>query len=319
MKLMYLWLFFILLLPLYLLNGSSQTLQPLLNPEQSSLAWQMVVELRLPRLVLAIVAGACLGQAGLLLQTLTRNPLADPGILGINHGAALAVVLLYLSAPQRANDLAPLAAAGGSLVIVLLLWRLNQKLTPVGLILQGIGLSALLSALLSYLLLRVETYQIAAVLTWLVGNLSGAHPEHAILLSMLALPCMISAYLLCFAVTPLLLDKQSATMLGAHGREIAVLILAGILSALAVVAVGSLAFIGLLAPHCARLSGNVRPDQLAIPSMLYGACLCIVADLLARTLFAPIQLPFGLLLSIVGVPLFILLLFRQQRNLRKMS
>lgn len=319
MNLIHLWLVFILLLPLYLLNGSSQTLQPLLNPEQSALAWQMIVELRLPRLALAIVAGACLGLAGLLLQTLTRNPLTDPGILGINHGAALAVVLLYLVIPQHANGLAPLAAAGGSLLIVVLLWRLNQQLTPVGLILQGIGLSALLSALLSYLLLSVETYQIASVLTWLVGNLSGAHPDNAILLSTLALPCLISAYLLCYAVTPLLLDEQSATMLGAHGREAAVLILAGLLSALAVVAVGSLAFIGLLAPHCARLSGKARPDQLAIPTMLCGASLCILADLLARTLFAPIQLPFGLLLSIAGVPLFILLLLRQQRTLRKLS
>lgn len=312
-------LLFLLLLLLYLLNGSSQTLGPLLNPEQSALAWQMIAELRLPRAGLAIAAGASLGMAGLLLQTLTRNPLADPGILGINHGAALSVVALYLLIPGQASHLAPVAAASGSLLIIILLWRLAQRLTPVGLILQGIALSALLSALLSYLLLSVETYQIASVLTWLVGNLSGAHPDNATMIAILALCCLTGAYLLCLAISPLILDSRSASMLGVDGYEAAILILAGLLSALSVVAVGSLAFIGLLAPHCARLSGKTTPEQLALPTMLYGACLCIFADLLARTLFAPVQLPFGLLLSIVGVPLFILLLLRQQRTLRTIA
>ena len=144
----------------YLLNGSANTLDLLISDTLRPQAWQLIIELRLPRLLLALTAGACLACSGLLLQSLTANSLADPGILGVNQGAAIAV--LVSSILFTGNSLAgqTLAAVSGSLVSLSVIWWLSQKLTAIALILCGIGLSTLLSALLNLIMISAETHQI---------------------------------------------------------------------------------------------------------------------------------------------------------------
>ncbi|WP_028299661.1 FecCD family ABC transporter permease [Oceanospirillum beijerinckii] len=296
---------------LYLFNGSADTLALLLS-EQSELAWQLVMELRAPRLSLAITAGACLACSGLLLQTLTGNHLADPGILGINQGAAIAVLCSVMLLPEQMLAGQALAGTAGSLLALTVIGWLSQRLSPVALILCGIGLSALLSALLNLLMLNAETHQIGQVLTWLSGSLSGAYQEKSLWLLTLALPVLMLSILLALHLKPMLLDQHTAMALGLESStRLYCLLAAGALSALAVTAVGALAFIGLLAPHLARFSGEKTPAALLLPTLLWGCILCVLADLIARTLFAPIQLPFGLIIAITGVPVFIFLLLKK--------
>ena len=136
--------------------------------------------------------------------------------------------------------------------------------------------------------------------------------QKALILSLLAFIAISLSGLLCRHLTPLLLDQQSALALGlGQSMRQLCLLMAGILSALAVTAVGALAFIGLLAPHIARLGQGQTPSELLIPSILWGCILCILADLIARSLFTPLQLPFGLIVAIAGVPGFIILFLRK--------
>ncbi|TFH86184.1 iron ABC transporter permease [Billgrantia azerbaijanica] len=298
-----------------LLNGSVDTLGLLLAPEQRDLAWQLIGELRLPRVMAAALAGAALGLAGLLLQTLARNPLADPSIIGINQGAALAVVGLLLALPAASPQWFPLAGLAGGVAGGLLLWRLSRGTSGLALILMGIGLNSLLSALTGCLLILADARQLAMVMTWLAGSFAGLEAEQAWATLAWAALLLPLGWLLCQRLTPFLLDALSGRMLEpCMARwESAGLLLACGLGAVAVATAGTLGFVGLLAPHLARLLHPPRPGRLALPTMAYGATLTLLADWLGRSLFAPVQLPAGLMLALLGVPVFVALLCWQQR------
>lgn len=307
-----------LLLPilgLCLINGSVETLPLFLQAQHRQLLVQIIIELRLPRVIVAALVGAGLGMAGLLLQTLSGNRLADPSIIGVNQGAALAVVIGILMIPELPPQWLPLLGVTGGLISVFFLWRLCRGTSPIALILMGVGLSSLLSALIGCLLILSETQRLAMVMTWLSGSFSTANST--VLVSTLgwSLVLLPVSWLLCQKLGPLLLDPLSASMLGARTKAIEGLCLltACALSAVAVAASGTLGFVGLLAPHLARLLHPPHPEKLAFPVLIYGALLTMLADLLGRSLFSPIQLPAGLMLAMLGVPVFILLLLWQQR------
>lgn len=302
-----------------LLNGSVDTLSLLFEPDYRTLTLQLVGELRLPRVLLAALVGAALGLAGLLLQTLSRNPLADPGIIGINQGAALAVVLSLLLRPDLSPQWMPLLGLLGAGASAALLWWLSRGATATALILMGIGLSSLLSALIGSLLILAESQQIAMVLTWLAGSFSGSYSGLALATLGWATLLLPAGWLLCRQLTPLLLDPLSSRMLGASVilLESLCLLLACALSAMSVAAAGTLGFVGLLAPHFARALNPPQPGKLALPAMGYGALLTLLADWFGRSLFAPVQLPAGLLMALLGVPIFVLLLLWQQRCRRE--
>lgn len=310
---------YLLLLPVTmvigLLNGSAETLDLLLAPEQRELAWQLIGELRLPRVMAAALAGAALGLAGLLLQTLARNPLADPSILGINQGAALAVIGLLLALPGASPQWFPLVGLAGGAAGGLLLWRLRRGTTGQALILMGVGLNSLLAALTGCLLVLSDTRQLAVVLTWLAGSFAGLEASQAWMTLGWAVGLLPAGWLLCQRLTPFLLDAASGRMLEPRLArwESAALLLACALGAMAVAVAGTLGFVGLLAPHIARFLHPPLPGRLALPTMTYGATLTLLADWLGRSLFAPVQLPAGLILALLGVPVFIALLCWRQR------
>ena len=313
------WLIYPTLLPLLLIGclqlGSvalspEQLLQSFAQSEASLSTQQLILELRLPRILCALLIGAALGVAGLLLQSRSGNPLADPGILGINQGAALTVVLLLIIAPTARPELIPLAGLGGALLTTALLWWLGQRCQPIALLLIGIALSTLLAALTGLLLLVGEQQRLTMVLTWLSGSLAAASWNDVWLLSGALLPLLPLGIWLCFRADPCLLDPLSRRMLGVDHpwlNSLSLLLIAT-LAALAVSVAGAIGFIGLLAPHLARLLHGPLPSRLVLPTMLFGALLCLLADTLGRSLFAPLQLPVGLVLAVVGVPIFLLLL-----------
>ncbi|OMH33826.1 iron ABC transporter permease [Motiliproteus sp. MSK22-1] len=310
----YLW-FFPPVLVICLINGSIDTIPLLLDENLRELLLRMITELRLPRVLVAALVGSGLGMAGLLLQTLSGNRLADPSIIGVNQGAALAVVAAILLIPELSPHWIPMIGVLGGLASAWMLWALCRGTASIALILMGIGVSSLLSALIGCLLILSETQRLAMVMTWLAGSFATVDQATMVGTLSWSLVLIPASWLLCQQLGPLLLDPLSSRMLGARTGTIEslCLLVACALSAIAVAAAGTLGFIGLLAPHIARRLHPPQPEKLAMPVLVYGALLAMLADLLGRSLFAPVQLPAGLMLAILGVPVFILLLLWQQR------
>lgn len=287
----------------------------------------VVMELRLPQTAVAVAVGAALGLAGALTQTLARNPLASPDILGVTDGAAFAAVLVIVasgasgyggglvSGPLQELGL-PLAAFGGALVTALLLYLLSWKrgLDLDRLVLVGIGLGAALTAGTSYLLVNARIQDAASAQVWLSGSLSGRGWEHGrpVLLTLLVLVPV--ALLLVSSLNALLLGDEAARGLGVRLQltQVGVLVVAVGLTSVAVAAVGPLEFVALVVPQVAlRLTGGARPPLVA--SMVLGGVLVVGADLVTRAVL-PFPLPAGIVTVAIGAPYLIWLLVRANRR-----
>lgn len=270
----------------------------------------VLAEYRLPRLLLAMGCGAGLALSGALLQGLTRNPLADPGLLGVTQGAALAAVALIVLAPAAPYGLRLPVAFGGALAAAALVQALGRG-AALRLILSGIGLSALLSALISALLTHGGLREAETALGWLAGSLHAATLPQAGLMALILLALAPLCALLAPALGVLRLGEEVARALGLpllRARRL-VLLVAVLAAAAPVALVGPLGFIGLIAPHLvARLSRS--PAQHLWLSALSGAALLALADLAGRSL-GPVQVPAGLITSILGAPVFLWLLIRR--------
>lgn len=303
------------LLGLNLLWGSTGLLWPFGTGAQAEAARAIVLELRLPRALAALAAGGLLGLAGALVQVLTRNPLADPYILGVSGGAAVGALLaILLGLPLLVQHLGAAAGAAGALLLVLLLARGEGAWTRHRLLLTGVVLAAAFGALITLLLALAPTTALRGMLFWLMGDLS-ASPAPWFALTGL--------FLLCLALLPWARDlnilTRGETAAAALGVSVAALrrasyLGAALATALAVITAGSIGFVGLLAPHLARLSLGAD-HRTALPGAIaIGALLVLSADLAARTAIAPQQLPAGALLALLGAPLFLYLLQRDARR-----
>ncbi|WP_428929155.1 FecCD family ABC transporter permease [Marinibacterium sp. SX1] len=273
-------------------------------------------DLRLPRVALALLAGAALALAGAISQAVMRNPLAEPGVLGINAGAALAVMIGLVGMRGLPPGIAPLAGFAGSLAmagaVYLLAWR--RGVTALRLILVGIGLGALASALTTVLTAFGELARVQTALIWLAGSLHHADwPAVRLLGLWLVLPGACAM----MAARQLDLIRLGDSFARARGQHVtrlrALMILAcAAISGAAVAATGLIGFVGLIAPHLARrLVGPLH--RLALPaSALVGALMVTAADLLGRTIIAPVQLPAGIVTALIGAPVFGALLWRHR-------
>lgn len=293
-----------------LLLGSTGPLWPL-GPE-AGMARGILLELRLPRTLAALAAGALLGLAGALVQVLTRNPLADPYILGISSGAAVgALVAIMLGSTVVIQNLAAALGAAAALLLVLGLSRGGAQAGH-RLLLTGVVLAAALGAIITLMLSLAPDLQLRGMLFWLMGDLSAAPAPWAaltglVLLFLLILPAAR-------ALNLLTRGALSAAALGVDVRrlQLGAYLAAACATALAVLTAGTIGFVGLLAPHLARLLVG-SDHRLALPgAILVGASLVMAADLLARTVVAPQQLPAGAILALVGAPLFLILLNRSR-------
>ncbi|WP_422376957.1 FecCD family ABC transporter permease [Roseibium sp.] len=283
-------------------------------------------KLRLPRVALAILAGAALALAGALLQRIVRNPMASPSVLGITDGAAVGVVLFLWLFSDQANTLTvsihwqPLAAfQGAALFGGLVLWLAaadrsgNRTLTVV---LYGIALAALAKAAVTLLIILGPVYRASQALTWLTGSVGTAHWQDVLVLGaclLLSLPLLVALRL---TFQQLALDPHSAAVTGlsVDRANYAFLAIAVFLTGAAVAHVGAIGFVGLIAPHLARVwYGQFRPVYL-VATALTGSALVLGADILARIIAPPLELPAGALTALVGAPLFLYLLMKGRRS-----
>ncbi|GAB4208434.1 MAG: iron ABC transporter permease [Roseiflexaceae bacterium] len=280
----------------------------------------IITTLRLPRMLVAALVGLALGVAGAILQGLTRNPLADPGILGISAGAGLVAVTLIVVVRDVPAALLPVAAFGGAAavagLIAALAWRGGDS--PLRLVLVGIGLGAVCGALTSLMITFGEINDVQRALVWLTGSVYGRTWAQVWPLLAAVVVCLPLALLLARDLNALGLGDDMARALGSPvtPRRGLLLLIAVVLAASSVAAAGTIGFVGLLAPHLARRL--VGPDQtgLLAAAGLLGALTVVAADLIGRTLFAPIELPCGLITAAVGAPFCIALLWSGRKGNR---
>lgn len=273
-------------------------------------------ELRLPRVGLAAFTGAALALAGLLLQDLFRNPLVEPGLLGVSAGAGLAAVLAIASG-LGGLWLLPAAAFAGALGTLGLVLALGQRLgrSSATLLLVGVAVNALAAALVQLLLSIGDTGLLRSASFWLMGSFAQAEPMLLLPAALVLTGVALLGWRRAAALDVWQLGDSEAGHLGLDvarfRRE--TLLLASLLVALAVAQSGGIGFIGLLAPHMARRMGLALHRQLLPASLLLGALLAVTADLLARSLIAPLELPVGVLTALLGAPAFLFLFLRGQR------
>ena len=277
----------------------------------------VVWEMRLPRVLMGAFAGAALGISGALLQDSLRNPLAEPGLLGVASGASLAVaVVVVLDIAVPAGSLPLLALGGGLAVGLAILGMTRLTRDPVRMILVGAALSALFSALITIVIVLGSPEEIRALTTWLVGSLIGSDWEDLRALAPWLLPGIPASLLLVRPLTLLALGDEMAEGLGLpvlRARAL-ILLVAVALVAPVVARCGPIAFVALIAPHLARgLLGHAAPTAVLPLSALLGAWLLVAADLAAREVLRPAELPVGLVVTALGAPVAIWLVRRQLR------
>jgi iron complex transport system permease protein len=280
---------------------------------EPSLARDVVVQLRLPRALTAFAVGGLLGLAGALLQVLLRNPLADPYVLGVAGGASVCALLaLMFGLSALWIDFAAAAGALGACLLVFALAQGPGGWTPTRLLLTGVVVAAGAGSVVSLLLALSDDTSLRGMVFWLLGDLSRAERWPA-LLALLALGTT-ACVVLGRALNVLARGETLAASVGLDVRSVRrfVFVLSSILTGCAVSTAGSIGFVGLVTPHLVRLGlGNDQRVVLA-GSALLGGVLLMAADLAARTLIAPRQLPVGALTALVGVPVFLLLMLRQR-------
>lgn len=279
----------------------------------------IVRELRLPRVLIAVVTGVALGTAGTILQGLTRNPLAAPEIIGITAGANVAAVVVAIVLPSFPLAFMPVAAFGGALVatgaVYALAWR--GGLSPTRLILVGIGITMVGQAVTAGIINFAPVFRVTRVIGWLSGSVYGRGWIHlgpsAVWIAVL-IPVV---FVLGRRLDVLQLGSDVAQGLGVNlERTRAALLLCSVALAAAAVAVaGPVGFVGLLAPHISRFLVPNTHAGLLPTAALVGGLMVLFADTLGRTVMAPIEIPVGVVTAVVGVPYFLFLLLRMNHDL----
>lgn len=278
--------------------------------------------IRLPRVLLALLVGSALALSGCVMQGLFRNPLADPGLLGISSGAALAVafwLVLPISVPAIVALYAPMLAAFiGSLAVMVVIFVLSKSgdSSLSRLLLVGIAINALCGALVGMLSWISNDTQLRQLSLWGMGSLGQAEWSTLIVAATLMIPASLVVWWLASRLNLLQLGDEEAHYLGVNVRlmQRILLLCSAVLIAAAVAISGVIGFIGLVVPHLMRMWLGPDHRGLVPGSLLAGAILLLIADTLARTVAAPAEMPVGLLTSVLGAPWFLWLIFRQQRS-----
>ena len=281
---------------------------------ESSIRWVV----RLPQVMGGALAGCALAISGLLLQTATANPLAGPNIIGVNAGAGFAMALGMCFAPMHYR-LQPLFCMVGAFLAALLILFVARQVggSKVTIVLAGVAVSALLNAAISGLKLLYPELSLGYN-AFSVGGVTGVKPEELALPAVLTLLVAVTAWLLAPKMDLLCLGDAPASALGVRVRllRMLTLLLASVAAAAAVSFAGLLGFVGLMVPHMARaMTGQGRLRRLLPVCALLGASLVVLADLLGRVLFAPSQLPAGIITALLGAPFFFGLLLKRRSGL----
>ena len=286
------------------------------EPPVSLLRDAIVWELRLPRVLAALGVGAGLALAGTVMQVLTRNPLADPYLLGLSSGAALGAVIFLLAGAALLMPLGAFIGSIGALALALLIARLLGGATPSRAILAGICIAALASAATSLLIFWSATGDsYREILSWLMGSLSGTIWSDASLAGLALLLCAPLILASGRGLDAFAFGDAAAASLGIDVARLRWTLLGAtaLLTGVMVAVGGAIGFVGLVVPHAVRLAVGSRHRALLPLSMLVGAIFMLWTDTAARTLFDPRELPVGIVTALLGAPAFLLILLRYRR------
>jgi iron complex transport system permease protein len=280
----------------------------------------IILDIRLPRVVLAGLVGAALAAAGATYQGLFRNPLADPYLIGVAQGAALGAVIGFMLPPTWHSlgfGIIPLLAFTGALLsttVVYLLARVGKTLPVTTLILAGVALGALLASIVSYLIIS-SGEKIHGIMFWLMGSFSLSQWSEAVIVSPYVVVGLVVLLLYARSLNLMQLDEEQAQQLGINVERLKIVLLgaATLITAAAVSFVGVIGFVGIIIPHAVRLIWGADHRFLLPLSILTGAIFLIIADVIARTVLAPTEIPIGVITALCGAPFFLYLLRRRRR------
>ena len=275
---------------------------------------------RLPRILTAITAGAGLGASGCVLQAILRNPLASASTLGVSQGASFgaAFAIIALNANTLSGALVPGLAFAGSMLVAALILALTKltRISPEGIVLSGVAVSSMLSGATTLMQYFADEVQLSTLVFWTFGDLSSTGWRDIRIMA--AVGAATGAYFVLhrWDYNALLSGAETAVSVGVNVNRVTMInmILCCLTASTIVSYIGLIGFIGLVAPHIVRQAVGSNHVYLIPGSMLTGAALLLLGDLLSRTLASPIQLPIGAITSFLGGPLFLILLFRSSRR-----
>lgn len=300
------------------IGAFSLTWHDLANADFSDSVWQIWLNIRLPRILLAVIVGLALAMAGTLFQGLFHNPMADPALIGVNSGASLAVALAILLPsflpPEWAIYGTMIVAFLGSLAVSALIYALSFRshASIQKLLLAGIAVNALCFALVGMLTYISNDQQLRQFSLWTMGSLGQAQWQPLAVAALIILPTAAYALTLANKLNLLQLGDEEAHYLGVNVAMLKkqLILLGALLVGSAVAVSGAIGFIGLVIPHLVRFKMGADHRWVLPASALCGAILLLVADTLARTAFAPAELPVGMLTSFIGAPYFLWLVMK---------
>lgn len=291
-----------------------------INPTWTNASETIILEIRLPRVILAGLVGAALAMAGATYQGLFRNPLADPYLIGVAQGAALGAVVGFLLPFDwygMGFGIIPLLAFTGALFSVAIVYglaRVGKTLPVTTLILAGVALGALWGSIVSYLIIT-SGEKMHGIIFWLMGSFSLSEWSEVKVVLPYVVVGVIIILLYSRSLNVMQLDEEQAQQLGINVEKVKLILLAAatLITAAAVSFVGTIGFVGIIIPHAVRLIWGPDHRFLLPLSVLTGAVFLILADLVARTALAPTEVPIGVITAICGAPFFLYLLRRKQR------
>ena len=286
----------------------------------ASMTDTIITDIRLPRLIYSVLTGIGLSLVGLLMQTVTRNALADPYVLGVSSGASTGAVFAIIMGglPFLGQYNTPIfAALGAALSIILVLLCVGKSNSPVKLILIGMGMTGVFSALTMMIIYGAKhEAQVRSAMFWLLGSFAGIQWNDLPLTAIIITLFMLYIYMFNQDLDVLLLGNHEAAQMGLSVKQLqlSIVVISSIMIATLVSKVGVVGFIGLIIPHLARIIGGPKHKHTLLFSALIGSIVMIWSDVLSRALYSPEEIPIGVLTSLLGAPLFIWIIMNRYKH-----
>ena len=287
---------------------------------KASMTDTIITDIRLPRLIYSVLTGIGLSLVGLLMQTVTRNALADPYVLGVSSGASTGAVFAIIMGglPFLGQYNTPIfAALGAALSIIMVLLCVGKSNSPVKLILIGMGMTGIFSALTMMIIYGAKhEAQVRSAMFWLLGSFAGIQWGDLPLTAIIVTLFMLYIYMFNQDLDVLLLGNHEAAQMGLSVKQLqlSIVIISSIVIATLVSKVGVVGFIGLIIPHLARIVGGPKHRNTLLFSALIGSIVMIWSDVLSRALYSPEEIPIGVLTSLLGAPLFIWIIMNRYKH-----
>lgn len=287
---------------------------------KASMTDTIIADIRLPRLIYSVLTGIGLSLVGLLMQTVTRNALADPYVLGVSSGASTGAVFAIIMGglPFLGQYNTPIfAALGAALSIILVLLCVGKSNSPVKLILIGMGMTGVFSAITMMIIYGAKhEAQVRSAMFWLLGSFAGIQWSDLPLTAIIVILFMLYIYMFNQDLDVLLLGNHEAAQMGLSVKQLqlSIVVISSIVIATLVSKVGVVGFIGLIIPHLARIIGGPKHKHTLLFSALIGSIVIIWSDVLSRALYSPEEIPIGVLTSLLGAPLFIWIIMNRYKH-----